>query len=375
MQPALWILKLPYLDKMWWLLLLIPFTSYADIGSVSDVKGSDCNIERNKQKLSGGKGTAIESMDTYITGGCVSNITFKDDTKVKINENSRLLIDDFVFDPKQSDAGKLALKVGMGTVRYASGQIAKANPQQVGIKTPTAAIAVRGTDFTMTVDEAGQSLVMLVPSCKDDSEVKQYELQENTCKVGKIEVENTAGKVVLDQAFQATYVQSETMMPSPPTIISTIESKINNTMILAKPLEIQRVVKEANKSPKDKEMEELEAEASRRLSAQVQKSQEEIEEARILRMMELAGLLGCNPTTSVCVLWDKPDNELQTRGKGIAFRISQDKHYAEVKTQGYDSNTSITIIQDDIPASAIIGSGDPGGNIVNIKQNSGVLKK
>ena len=68
MQPALWILKLPYLDKMWWLLLLIPFTSYADIGSVSDVKGSDCNIERNKQKLPGGKGITIESMDTYKIG-------------------------------------------------------------------------------------------------------------------------------------------------------------------------------------------------------------------------------------------------------------------------------------------------------------------
>ena len=122
-------------------------------------------------------------------------------------------------------------------------------------------------------------------------------------------------------------------------------------------------------------MEDLEAEASRRLSAQVQKTQEDLEEARILRMMELAGLLGCNPSTSVCVIWDKPDAELQTRGKGTAFRFSQDKHYAEVKTQGYDSNTSITIIQDDIPASTVIGSGDPGGNIVNIKQNSGVLKR
>jgi len=360
---------------LWILLFLLPLTSYADIGSVSEVNGSDCNIERNKQKLSGIKGSSIESMDIYITGGCVSNITFKDDTKVKINENSRLLIDDFVFDPKQSDAGKLALKVGMGTVRYASGQIAKANPQQVGIKTPTAAIAVRGTDFTMTVDEAGQSLVMLIPSCKDEADVKQYELQENICKVGKIEVENSAGKVVLDKAFEATYVQSETTMPSPPTIVNTVESKINNSLILAKPIEVQRAVKEANKSPKDKEMEELEAEAGRRLSAQVKQSQDEIDQARVIRLMELAGLLGCNAISSVCVSWDKPDAEMQLKGKGIAFRFSPDKHYAEIKTQGFDSNTSISVIQDDIPASTIIGSGDPGGNIVNIKQNSGVLKK
>ena len=79
------------------LLLLFSFNVYADIGSVIDVKGTNCNIERNKQKISGDKGALIESMDTYITGGCVANITFKDYTKVKVSENSRLLIDDFVF--------------------------------------------------------------------------------------------------------------------------------------------------------------------------------------------------------------------------------------------------------------------------------------
>lgn len=116
------------------LLLTYIGPSWAGIGTVSDAKGTACEVERNKKKLPGTKGSGIESMDTYITGACTSNITFKDDTKVKVTENSRLLIDDFVFDPKASDAGKLALKVGMGTVRYASGQIAKNNPQQVNIK-------------------------------------------------------------------------------------------------------------------------------------------------------------------------------------------------------------------------------------------------
>ena len=349
---------------------------YADIGSVSETKGTDCSIERNKQKVSGIKGSAIEPLDTYITGSCIGNITFKDDTKVKITENSKLLIDDFVYDAKKSDAGKLALKIGMGTVRYASGQIAKANPQQVAINTPTATIAVRGTDFSMTVDEAGQSLVMLVPSCKDEKDVKQYELQENTCKVGKIIVENLAGSVELDQAFQATYVQSSTLPPSPPTSVNTIESKISSNLIVAKPVEVQRSIKEAGKTKEEKELEELEAEASRRLASNVQKTQEALEEARVLKMMELAGKLGCNPASSVCVLWEKPDSmEMQLKGKGTAFRWTMDEHYAEVKTQGYSSNTSISITHNDTEATALIGDGSPGGNIVKITQNSGVLKK
>ena len=153
--------------------------------------------------------------------------------------SSRLLIDDFVFDPKKSDAGKLAIKVAMGTVRYASGQVAKTNAQNVDIKTPTATIAVRGTDFNMTVDEAGQSLVVLLPSCKDEKDVKQYELQENKCAVGKIAVTTLAGTVELDQAFQGTFIIGENIPPTPPKVLNIVESKIGNNLIITKPVEIQ----------------------------------------------------------------------------------------------------------------------------------------
>ena len=307
--------------------------AWASIGQVADTKGTACEIQRGKNKLSGTKGADVESMDTYTTGACTANITFKDDTKVKVTENSRLLIDDFVFDPKKSDAGKLAMKVGMGTVRYASGQIAKNNPQQVNIKTPSATIAVRGTDFNMTVDEAGQSLVILVPSCKDEKDIKQYELQENTCKVGKIDVINEAGTVSLDKAFEATYVQSSSSPPTPPTTVNTIESKIGNNLILVKPVEVQKAIKESAQSQKEKEQQEMENEMVRRLVNKVQQETEQ-ERARMLDLIARAGRSGCNPTTNVCVVWDHDSQDPNSRGKGIAFRIQPNIHYAEVKTLG-----------------------------------------
>ena len=89
------------------LLMFVTLNAWAGIGSVSDTKGSACEIQRGKTKLSGQKGAEVESMDTYVTGACVSNIRFKDDTKVRITENSRLLIDDFVFDPKKSDLPRI----------------------------------------------------------------------------------------------------------------------------------------------------------------------------------------------------------------------------------------------------------------------------
>lgn len=361
------------------LALLLTFsvasTAGANIGKVTENKGTACEVERNKKKLSGIKGVDIESLDTYTTQACVSTLTFTDDTKVKVTENSRLLIDDFVFDPKKSDAGKLALKVGMGTVRYASGQIAKNNPQQVAVKTPTATIAVRGTDFSMTVDEAGQSLVVLLPSCKDEIEMKQYELEENRCKVGSIEVTTTAGKVVLDQPFHATYVSSTTLAPTPATIINTIEAKINNNLILVKPVEVVQAMREHARTKQDKELEEIEAEAARRVATRVKEAAEEIERARLLALAAASGASGCNPSTNICVSWENKDaSDIQTRGKGIAFRTNED-HYAEVKTQGYSSNSNITIVHNDAYANEVIGDGSAGGNMIYIKQNAGVLRR
>lgn len=348
---------------------------WAEIGTVSENKGSGCQIVRGKQNLSGAKGSGVESMDTYVTTNCASKITFKDDTKVNVTENSRLLIDDFVFDPKKTDSGKLALKVAMGTVRYASGQIAKNNSQNVDIKTPTATIAVRGTDFNMTVDEAGQSLVILVPSCKDEKDVKQYELEENRCKVGKIDVTTLAGTVSLDKAFEATYVMSVSMPPTPPTVINTIEGKIGNNLIINKPQEVQRVIREAGKSKQEKEMEELEAEAARRLSQMVKESETQQEKPKLTETYA-SGAQGCNSQISVCVKWDKADApDMQSKGKGIAYRTTPNEHYAEVKTQGYSSNTYVAINQNDTIAFENIGDGSPGGNVINIKQISGVLKR
>jgi hypothetical protein len=357
------------------LLLLNVSSVWADIGIVTQNTGSGCEIHRQKDQLSGVRGSQIKSLDTYVTTACVSNITFKDDTKVRVTENSRLVIDDFVFDPKRSDAGKLALSVGMGTVRYASGQVAKNNPQQVNIKTPTATVAVRGTDFTMTVDEAGQSLIVLVPSCKDERDVKQYELQENRCQVGQIDVSTLAGTVTLNQAFHATYVKSSSSSPTAPTLVSTIESKLTNNLIIVKPSEVARAINESGKSQREREMEEIEADAQRSLAQRVQRSSEDIEQARILSLQETADKNNCNYVTGICISWEKDGADRESRGRGVAFRITETEHYAEVKTQGYISNTNLLIVHNDAPATEIIGSGGGGSNIVIIKQSTGVLKR
>jgi hypothetical protein len=170
----------------------------------------------------------IDSNDLVQTGAGVVGITFEDNTQVRVTENSKLVIDDFVYDPNKKGAGKLALKVTMGTVRYASGNIAHDNNKNVAINTPTASVAVRGTAFTMTVDEIGRSLIILLPNV-DGS-------------VGMIDVITPTGTVTLNQAFQATMTISPEVKPTKPVTLLLSESAIDNMLIVKPPKEILKQI-------------------------------------------------------------------------------------------------------------------------------------
>lgn len=203
-------------------------TAVANIGSVTEHHGPPAQLERDKTKLSASQGTGVQMDDVISTANSKIKLTFDDNTDVSLTEQSRLVIDDFVYDPG-SGTGRLAATVAMGTVRYTSGAVAKNSRENVRLRTPTATISVRGTDFTMTVDEIGRSLVILLPSCPDDAK------DEAECFVGEIMVENAAGQVLLNQAYQATVVNSRSAAPSQPRIIDLDGRVINNELIITPP--------------------------------------------------------------------------------------------------------------------------------------------
>jgi hypothetical protein len=210
--------------------------SNAAIGTITEQQAAVPSIQRSKTTLQGTKGTGVEMADTIKTTAGKVGIKFQDNTQVQVNENSKLVIDEFVYDPKNKDAGKLALNMASGTVRYASGAIAKNNPSKVAINTPTATIAVRGTDFSATVDELGRSTIILLPSCREG-----FKSVDRDCKIGVIDVITDAGIVTLDQAFQATSVASRSVLPTKPVILKLTEDAISNILILAPPVQLAAV--------------------------------------------------------------------------------------------------------------------------------------
>jgi hypothetical protein len=214
-------------------LVLLSQNVIAAVGIITDQVNKAPEISRASKTIVGNKGVGVEMNDSIRTQKGKIGIKFADDTTVQINENSKLVIDDFVYDPKASKNGHLAIKVALGTVRYASGQIAKNSPQNVSINTPSASVAVRGTDFSATVDELGGSTIILLPSCKFG-----WIDVNRDCITGVIEVSNEAGSVILNKPYEATKVQNSGTLPSKPIIISLSPDAINNMLIVSPPPEL-----------------------------------------------------------------------------------------------------------------------------------------
>ena len=211
-------------------------------GKLTEVTGPT-QVTRNKDKIEGKVDTGIEMNDTLETLKGKAFITFEDGTKVQCTEFSKLTIDEFVYDPS-SGKGKLAMKASLGTVRYASGLIAKNSREEIKVKTPTASVAVRGTDFAMTVDELGRSLIILLPSLPD----------KGPPVVGTITVSNAAGVVTMTKAFQATFVSTAGDRPSAPVLLNfSDETNVNNNLLLDTPKSVTQAAKEAKKEKQSSE--------------------------------------------------------------------------------------------------------------------------
>ena len=209
--------------------LLLATSAWADIGSVTESSGTAI-IKRGKDTIQVAKGTEIKINDRVETKNGKVKIVFKDDTNVTVTESSSLVIDDFVYDPK-SGTGKLGLKAAAGTVRYVSGNIAK-DPKNVKINTPTAAIAVRGTDFVMAVSETGASMIMLMPTCEIEQNIN---LKGLSCGSGAIDVETPSGIVQLTRPYQATLVETLNGVPSPAVIVALNGMAIGNNLMVSPP--------------------------------------------------------------------------------------------------------------------------------------------
>jgi hypothetical protein len=111
----------------------------------------DVRIERKGQLLPAPVGTRVEAADVVRTGKDGSaGISFVDQSRLSLGPNSVLAIDRFEFDPT-THAGAFDSTLRRGTLSAISGKLAHQSPKAMTVRTRSTILAVRGTEFVVSV--------------------------------------------------------------------------------------------------------------------------------------------------------------------------------------------------------------------------------
>ena len=191
-----------------------------DIGSVEEVSGY-AQIER-EQPYEVNQDFVIKSYDKAQTEAGRMGIRFVDDTTIKITEHSTVIIDEFVYDPNPSNS-KLAINLLKGTARFTSSLASKIPKKNMQVRTNSAVVGIRGTDFSVTVNpDTSESLFILLPN-------------QDGAPSGEISVTTNMGTVILNKAFEATTTTTLESTPTEPVILDLSLDFIDNMLIVTPP--------------------------------------------------------------------------------------------------------------------------------------------
>lgn len=133
------------------LLAMPAAASEAPAGSVKTAR-SPAWIVRGKERVPAKAGDRLFSGDTLKTGSeGAMGVILRDNTLFSMGPNSELVLNEFVFEPRESNFALVANMV-KGTFSFLSGLIGKLAPDSAKILTPVGTVGIRGTRFYVKVE-------------------------------------------------------------------------------------------------------------------------------------------------------------------------------------------------------------------------------
>lgn len=132
--------------KIFIIIIMLSNLLLASIGKITTIEGKVL-IERNNTKIVGVLGYEIEEKDIISTQvNSKIKITFIDNTIITIGKESSLNVEEYIFNASTKEA-KTELNVLKGAFHTITGEIGKVNPDKFKLKTKSASIGIRGTEF------------------------------------------------------------------------------------------------------------------------------------------------------------------------------------------------------------------------------------
>lgn len=185
------------------------------IGHVETANGSVTVIHADGTKGILHKGDAIYQGDVLQTAkGAAVGLLFVDNTAMSLGGDGRMVLDSMVFDPS-TGTGKSAFSLMQGTFSFVSGQIAKAAPDAMMVRTPVATIGIRGT-----VGSAGYT-----PENGLTAGLFSEGANGQTIS-GELIISNQGGTITINQPNLVTQVMTFFTQPPPPVPVNSVQVQI-----------------------------------------------------------------------------------------------------------------------------------------------------
>lgn len=126
------------------------------IGTVSSLAGQATALSATGEVRTLAAEAEVFQDDTITTQKDSSvELLFEDGTIFSQGANSEVLLDVYVFDAA-AGSGELLFNLAKGSLRAASGEIAKLNPEGFNVETPLSTVGIRGTGFFVLLTTEGQ---------------------------------------------------------------------------------------------------------------------------------------------------------------------------------------------------------------------------
>ena len=153
------------------------------VATITALKGT-AKIENASGDKNAILGSSLEEKDSVVTADKSKvQIIFKDETIVTVGKNSNFSISKYIFEENKEPTVEFSLV--KGAMRTITGRIGKMAPQKFSVKTKTATIGIRGTNFTIIAMEDGS--------------------QRAYCTYGAISVTVNGEQTIVRQGFYVSY--------------------------------------------------------------------------------------------------------------------------------------------------------------------------
>lgn len=125
------------------------------VATITAMRG-DADIKRESAIILASLGAKLEQNDNIITkDNSKLQIIFKDETVISIGQNSNFSISQYLYEDNQAPVAKFNML--RGAMRTITGRIGDIAPQRFSVSTKTATIGIRGTNFSIFVEDDGSS--------------------------------------------------------------------------------------------------------------------------------------------------------------------------------------------------------------------------